>query len=245
MDSGAVVFEMAYTGGFRAPNPPGFQPTPRLRVFADGRVVTGQNRPDQPVHEFRLTDRELHDWMNRIVNDFGFTGIVESDLRKAMEADPDRMLLMDAPTCEIRVQLAESRHEVRIYAVGYSASVWPEIEPLQRLAKIEKLGQKLVSVAELGGTQVLHQHLEFANQELEKRQLPFRLSPGTFHTAEAQPNGRTGSSFRFRLPGANEESETDDSFGTGEVPAWTVVVTVDDAGKPSECQVIDSRQPRR
>lgn len=246
MDSETVVFQLEYSGGMPMPLPDGFEPTPRLRVFADGRVITGQSSPRQKVHSFQMNDSELHQWMERVVSEFGFLNIVQEEIAAAVRADPDRMMLMDAPHAELSVQLAEQRHQVKVYAIGYTAGQFPEIESLQRLSRIENMARHLVTVAELGGTAPLTRILEYANQKIADQGFAFRLRAEDLRSVDMQPSRRMGASFHVAGTAA---APADPSVGGQSIPPpderaaarWLVIVELDGSGDPVDCTVIDSQ----
>jgi|GEM_PF-5612596 len=168
MNPETVVFQLAFTGGYRMRTPEGFQPSPRLRIYADGRVVTGQNRPDQEVFEMRLADGKLLEFLKQVVNEFDLFSIDSGEIREAIQATGRPISIIDVPSTEVVVRLADKEHSISVFASGFCASAYPEIEALQRLVKIEKLAQRFVTIAQLGGPEILDSIIEFGNTEMAR-----------------------------------------------------------------------------
>ncbi len=150
IDKEQPVIVMNYTGGFRAPDPVGFTPTPFLRVYADGRVVTGQNAPKQPTFELKLDPAEIQKLADFMINQHQFNAMETKRIAAKIKAIPDRMQIADAPTTEITLTTEEGSHTCAVYALGLAASQMKSIDEIGHLSKIEGRLKSLQCVATLG-----------------------------------------------------------------------------------------------
>ncbi len=209
MDPETVVFQLSYTGGYRMAPPKGFERTPRIRVFADGRVVTGRNTPDQEVFEMRLDDRRLHELMEEVVNIHEAFSIDSGAIRNAIEATGRRIMIADAPNTEITIELADRKHTVSAYAVTYCAGSFPEVEELQRLLKIEKISHRLFAMAQLGGQKVLDAIVEFGNAELAKGEFSgLKLTNESMESSRKIDGEKSETRFVVRFLEADKKKES-------------------------------------
>jgi hypothetical protein len=144
------VIVLKYTGGFRAPDPVGFTPSPFLQVFADGRVVTGQNEPKQPIFEVKLDPAEVEKLADFMVNVHKFNELDSKKIAARIEAIPDRMRIADAPMTEITLTTEKGSHTCAVYALGLAAREMKSIEEVGRLFKIEGRLKALHCIATLG-----------------------------------------------------------------------------------------------
>ncbi len=198
MDPEQIVLQLGYSGGFRATLPEGFEPTPRLRVFADGRVVTGQNHPDLPVHEIRLHEEQLLDEMRKIVEGEKFLELDQAVIAEAIADTGRPIALADGPTTRIEVRLDDREHAVELYAVGFCASAYPEVAGLQELRRIELICQRLCALARVGGPERLKACLGPAQESLDSQGAGLKVSPEHLSSATGLPNG--GMQVRFSIP---------------------------------------------
>ncbi len=218
MEPEVVVFQLEYSGGFRAPLPKDFEPTPRLRIFADGRVVTGQNRPDLPVYEIRLNDRQLNELVSEIVNRYDFFSLDASEIKRQIAETGRRILIADVATSTLTVHLADREHSVALYAVQYCADAFPEIESVQRMADIELLAIRWCSIAEIGGPEILEELVQETNLELQKITDEFSVAQSDLTRARRQPDGSIEARFTVRKTEQDGSPVQPDS-------GWMVVVT--------------------
>lgn len=209
MDPETVVFQLTYTGGYRMAPPKGFERTPRIRVFADGRVVTGRNTPEQKEYVLQLDDRRLHELMEEVVSKYDAFSIDSREIGKAIQATGRRIGIADVPNTEITIELADRKHTINVYAVTYCAGSYPEIEELQRLLRIEKFAHRLYGLAHLGGEEVLAAIVEFGNVELAKGQFSrFTLTNENMESAKKIDGEKSETRFVVRFLEANKKKES-------------------------------------
>ena len=161
------VIVLKFSGGFRAPDPIGFTPSPYLRVYADGRVVTGQNEPKQPIFEVKLDPAEVEKFAAFIVNEQKFLELDSKQIAARIAAMPDRLQIADAPTTEITLTTEKGSHTCAVYALGLAAREMKSIAEVSRLAKIEGRLKAWHCLATLGLEQADKLTAE-ANQFLQK-----------------------------------------------------------------------------
>lgn len=171
------VIVLDYIGGFRAPDPPGFVRTPFVRIYADGRVQTGRNAPEQEVYEFRLDPAELKELVKFIVAEQKFFEHDSKTLKERIEEVPDRMIVMDAPSTKITLRTRQKSHTVDVYALGMVARQLASIDGLQRLHAIEQRLKAVHTLAALG-REVAERVVNQVNEYLSKneRRLPNDLT---------------------------------------------------------------------
>ncbi len=171
------VIVMDYVGGFRRPDPPGFVRTPFVSIYADGRVLTGRNAPEQEVYEFRLDADELEELVKFIVTEQKFFEQDSNALKDRIEQVPDRMIVMDAPSTRITLRTRQKTHMVDVYALAMVARQLASIDGLQRLHAIEQRLKAVQTLAALGrdvAERVVNQVNEFLAEN--DRRLPHDLT---------------------------------------------------------------------
>lgn len=199
----AAVFEMEFSGGFRRPDPAGWVKKPYLQVFADGRVVNNPNSPQLQAYEFKLKPEQLRNFLKQVVIDNKFYEIDTDKIKQEMAATGQRVLIADAPSLSISMELAQGSHQTRVYALSSVAKQHPKIKGLQQLEKIQRLGRQLVYTATAGGYDQVEKALKKVNQQLKEKGLDLmtldelytcRQKDGVltinFNRKYYQPNGR-------------------------------------------------------
>ncbi len=161
------LISLELTGGFRAPPPTGFTPTPFLRIFDDGRVVTGLNSPNQKEFTANLSADELETLIKRI-SDLGFFDLDSKKIENEIQAAGQKVLIADAPTTVITVRKDNESHAVSVYALGFVAQDLKEVKSLQSLAQIDKLLRLEHGIAIVGGRVALAECIKQTNEYLEK-----------------------------------------------------------------------------
>ncbi len=171
------VIVMDYVGGFRRPDPPGFVRTPFVRIYADGRVQTGRNAPEQEVYEICLDAAELEELVKFIVTEQKFFEHDSNALKDRIEQVPDRAIVMDAPSTTITLRTRQKCHTVNVYALSMVARQLTSIDGLQRLHAIEQRLKAVHTLAVLG-RDVAERIVNQVNEYLSKndRRLPNNLT---------------------------------------------------------------------
>lgn len=144
MDKDDPVFEYDSKGGFTVAPPPGFKPTPMLRVFADGKVITGL-RPGMQSGTQMLSENELNQFLHRIVNQHEFYSVSENEIKRTLMEDGLQPMIADASTSVFKANLQRGTHEVSIYALQYTAQRQGDIPGLNSLLEIEKLARDMIA----------------------------------------------------------------------------------------------------
>lgn len=233
MDPEQIVLQLSYSGGFRADLPDGFVPTPRLRVYADGRVVTGQNRPEQPVYEIRLDEDQLLDEMARIVNDGKFMELDQVVIAEAIAHTGRPITLVDGSSTRIEVRLDDREHAVELYAPGFCAAAFPEVAGLPEFRHSELVCQRLAALARLGGPERLRACLAPAQESLDAQGAGLRVAAEHLTSATGLPDG--GIQVRFSIPSSMGEQ--------GVVVGCVVEVELDAEGAPRSASIFPDEAP--
>ena len=165
METDSPVFEFDSLGGFRVATPPSFVPTPALRVYADGRVVTGTSSPMIVGSEGTITKTELNQFLHLIVNKERFYELSSSGIKDKMTSATVRMM-MDGATSKFTVDLPKGTHSVEIYALTLAARQFPQVSEIQQLVAIEKRCRQLIARINLGDPEQTKQLLRAVNQKL-------------------------------------------------------------------------------
>jgi hypothetical protein len=234
MDPDVVVLQLAYSGGLRAEPPEGFEPSPRLRVFADGRVITGQNRPDQVVHEIRLGEEQLLAELAKVVERERFFELDQAALSTAIAETGRRIMLADGVRSRIAVRLDDRAHEVEMYAVRFCADEYPEVAGLQQLCRIELACLRLAALAAVGGPERLQFCLTHVQENIDAAGGQWRITADHLSGATDLPDG--GMQVRFAIPANSGES--------GVIAGCSVEVELDAEGQPRSTSIFpDQAQP--
>lgn len=171
-DETTPVFSMEYVGGMRAPRrnplPEGWEKKPYLQIFADGRIVNSPNAPEYPAYEIQLNEAELNEILSQIVTENKFYEIDVEQIKKEQAAAGRRAIIADAPALKFSMELGRGTHSFRFMTPSSSATQHPNIEALQHVAAIEKIGKRLVAVAIGGGYENIERALGKVNEDLEK-----------------------------------------------------------------------------
>jgi hypothetical protein len=152
---------------------PGQTREPLLTIRADHTVILGNPSGQGKRIETRIAPEDLQALLRFIVADNRFFEFdakqVETQILEEQRKTGRLFLIADAPVTVIRVQLKDQEHEARQYGLGLAAKVYPAIEPLQRLAAIQKRLDRYASLVRAGGTKGLAAELRLANHELAQR----------------------------------------------------------------------------
>lgn len=165
-----VIFKMDFSGGLQMPAAK-VAKDPYLQIFADGRVLYSPNSPKHESAEFKLNEQQLNALLVELVDERKFFDIDSKDIAADIKATGQHVMVADAPTVELAMELAERDHEISVYAPSFAATQFPNIESLQHVAKLEKLGRRLVLIAKMGGYERVETALAKVNEELKKKEL--------------------------------------------------------------------------
>jgi len=149
-DPEAVIITYDTVGGYRVLTPAGFEPTPLLRLLANGKVLVGRNNPNSPKLEYQLTKEEFDDLLEDVVNKKRVFDITTEGLKKQIDETGKSFRLVDAPTHRFSINLASEQHEVECYGLTSIYKTYKEVEDLQALAAMHKTFMFYRSRAALG-----------------------------------------------------------------------------------------------
>ena len=133
-DNNTPIIVYDTTGGYGVKDPEGFKPEPMLQIFPDGRVVAGRNNPKAARSQWKMPADDLQKLLQRIVRDREFFETSSDDIAQQIKATGKRVLLADASTSEITVNLPQGNQTVSVYAVSFAAKQFRQIDPLVFLA---------------------------------------------------------------------------------------------------------------
>ncbi|MEM7457719.1 MAG: hypothetical protein AAF456_25550, partial [Planctomycetota bacterium] len=88
-----IVYDIS--GGFRMPDPAGFEREPSLQIFADGRVVAGRTSVEAGRGEWRIDDETLSELLHFVIDEQNLLDARTDEIRAAIDAVPDRLMIAD------------------------------------------------------------------------------------------------------------------------------------------------------
>ena len=156
-------------GGLRVAPPEGFEPQPLVAVFADGTIVRGVDRPGLTEVRGKISQRQLFELLDFIVNRNQFYKADTTAIKTSLEQREPRVMIADAMSSRFAVNLKRGSHVVNVYALEFTRSQHPDIEMLDRLLAIEKRLQHHVAIVEIGDEKQVQAILQAMNRELKKK----------------------------------------------------------------------------
>lgn len=176
-DKNAPILTMEFSGGFRMPEPDGFVKKPHLQILANGRVVHSPNSPDYEATEYQMTEEELNEFLESVVNEHSVYEIDGDEIREEFMGAGHRMMMADAPTTRLGIYLGRGEHTISLLALSSITRQMPDHEAAANLSKIVEKCRYLVKLADIGGHEELQRYTELANAEMEKNgQEPFEVT---------------------------------------------------------------------
>jgi len=157
-DPGAIVVLLAKSRGAD-------EPQALLELSADATLRTRNGSK-------AANAADLQELLAYIVDDQRFFDIDEQAIRLAVHQSNSRhgsaVVVMDAPTTHITVRLHDREHTVAQYSLAFRAQRFSDVDPLRRLAAIERRIIRFGAVAHLGGQERAEQFAAAANRALAK-----------------------------------------------------------------------------
>lgn len=199
MDTQGPIFVYDLSGGFRMAAPTEQKPIPKFQLFADGKIVARGGNPPIADVETKLTETELIEFLNFVVNQNEFYGIDMATVAKQMESIQPLPKIADAPTSRFSINLQKGKKEIEAYALFHSIRGFPEVEALQQLARIERRCNRIVSKVHLAddGPYVL----QVVNDAIAKQKPDFApVTMKELRLATRFANGKLQVSFERVLP---------------------------------------------
>ena len=86
------------SGGMQMRVPATFKPTPEVRIYADGTIKTGANRPQLKTAEGKLERAELLELLDFVVNQNGLSQADSEAIKKAIAATGRPFAIADVYT---------------------------------------------------------------------------------------------------------------------------------------------------
>ncbi len=140
---------MDMVGGFRVKPPAGFEPSPMLQVFSDGRVLTGRKSPLVKEVEGQLDLVDLQSLLVFVADDCRFFDIT-SEMLKA-DLDANRIgRTMDAGTTMFAVNLKEHSNSISVYALPTLAGKFANVPSVGSMIAIASRCRRVISRTRLG-----------------------------------------------------------------------------------------------
>ncbi len=150
VDSKEPIFEYIKTVSHVAPTN-GKQFIPDLQIFPNGRAVLGGRNPSIEPFDSKISQSELKALLHLVVNQNRFLEIDEEDMEKRMKANEKvKTQIADGNTVAFRVNLPKGRRQIQIYTLYNAVKNYPEVEDIQRLGRIEKACDAIISKIHLG-----------------------------------------------------------------------------------------------
>jgi len=163
-DGNAVVMQLDYEGGFRAPRKDG---APRLTILAAGtvRIAVGEG-----ILIAKMTPRELQALLRFAIAKhriFDFDGsAVREQIRKS--TGDNAPLVEDAADTVITIVLRKKKVTASFHALRYTAGRLADIQALQDLRAVEQRLEHTVHVVRAGGRRKVEDLLRAANAKLKR-----------------------------------------------------------------------------
>lgn len=156
---------------FESPIGEGVADEPRLIIYADGRAIASAPESNGGQVTGKIPPRELNELLRALIVEHQLLQCDSAHLSKEIRAarlerrrpEPDQ----SAATTVIRIQTADSAHEVRCHALGLTASQFPDLEHVQSLMACEQDLENVAAIIRAGGYERVHHLLSAANQRLQ------------------------------------------------------------------------------
>jgi hypothetical protein len=173
----------------------------RLTVFDDGRVeavVASAGEPAPPVTG-RLAPDELNELVRFVVRDQDFLGFdaaaIDRDLRRDYVYDGRINDPSDTFTTRIRLRTADGGREVSWHQLAAAAMLFPEVERLHQLARVERRLRNVLLVQVEGGPERVGALADWLTEQL--RPTYPTLDPFTASDLSARVPAPDGSAVRL------------------------------------------------
>lgn len=164
-DAKTPVLIMDVVGGFRAKLPEGFEPTPALQIYADGRIVTGRKSDLVKEVEGTIDLVELKSLLVFIANDCHFFELTSDSVKEDIESK-QAVRIMDAGTTKVEVKLKDHSNSVEVYALPYTAEKFSDVASVASLIAISSRCRQLIAKTRLGSAEEAEAALNAVNKSL-------------------------------------------------------------------------------
>ncbi len=162
------VLTMDVTGGYRMRSPDGFEETPMLQVFSDGRILTGRKSPLVKEVEGQLDLVELKSLLVYVADDCRFFDITSEMVTSDLTAKRVGQI-MDAPTMKFTVDLKEHSNAVDVYALPNVAGEFADVPSVASMVAIASRCRHIISMTRLGSVEEASVALTSVNRSLAEK----------------------------------------------------------------------------
>ena len=164
-DAKAPVLTMDVSGGYRAKLPEGFEPSPMLQIFSDGRVVTGRKSDLVKEVEGKLDLVELKSLLVFIADDCHFFELSSESLKTDIESKR-AIKIMDAGTTKFEVNLKDNSNDIEVYGLPVVAGQFSEVPSVASMIAITSRCRQLIAKTRLGSDEEANVALNAINKSL-------------------------------------------------------------------------------
>ncbi len=194
-DASQPVLVMDVVGGFRMKSPDGFEPTPMLQIFSDGRVLTGRKSPLVKEVKGQLDLVDLQSLLVFVSDDCRFFDITSEMVKSDLEANRIGRI-MDAGTTEVTVNLKEHSNRVGVYALPNVAGKFANVPSVGSMIAITSRCRRVISMTRLGSEKEAMNALQSVNKSVanEESDVP-EFTLNNLQYAEQFVDGRRTATF--------------------------------------------------
>jgi len=195
------VLTLDKVGGYRMKATEGFEPTPMLQIFADGRVLTGRKSKLVAEVEDRIDLVDLQKLLVFASDDCRFFDITSSMLKTDIESNRVGKV-MDAPTTLLEINLENHSNRIEVYGLSFVAKDLSNVPSVSATVAIVARCRKLIGKTRLGSKEEADARLQSVNRSLAKE---FPMAPKFtiehLQSAEQFTDGRRMATFvhNFKL----------------------------------------------
>ena len=194
-DADTPVLVLDSVGGFRVQDPAGFEPTPMLQIFSDGRVLTGRKSNQVSEVEGQMDLVDLQNLLVFISDDSRFFDLTSEMLKSDIDAN-QMIKMMDAPTTELLVNLKDHSNKVQVYGLPFAAGKFDDVPSVAAMVAIVSRCKKLVATTRLGTEKEAGEAVAGINKALsEKFPNAEEFTLDDLQNAEQFTDGRRSSTF--------------------------------------------------
>lgn len=194
-DASTVVLTMDMSGGYRMKDPVGFEPSPLLQIFADGRVKTGVKLNTVKEVESQIDLVELKPLLVFIVDECHFFEISSESVTEELEKLRVGRT-MDAGTTKVEINLKGNSNSVEVYTMPMVAGKYSDVASIASMIAITSRCRQLISKVRLGTDDEAKAVIKLINSALaEKSKDAPKFSMANLQNAEQFVDNRRAATF--------------------------------------------------
>lgn len=188
-----LVLDMA--GGFRMKDPAGFEPTPMLQIFSDGRVLTGRKSNLVKEVEGKIDLIDLQQLLVFASDDSRFFDLTSEMVKADIEANRS-LKIMDAPTTDLEINLKGHSNKVSVYGLPFVPGKLADVPSVTAMLGIVSRCKRIVAQTRLGSDKDAEAAIAAVNKALtEKSADAPKFTLANLQSAEQFVDGRRRVSF--------------------------------------------------